>query len=327
MGKGRKWSPEESLHLAESYVDVSEDNGETHVRGTSQDAQVFWSRVYSKFAKRNPGNSPGQYGDRAMSAVSNHWKEKIKLDVRKFNICLRKVYKSKPTGCTDQEKINMAVAIHRGKTDKMQYCHRNYEANDWHFYQCWCALKTHRAFLPPTEEINAEEHGGVQEEEEEEDNGVLAVPEADGEQGQGSANSSITTTTNSTTNSTAAAANSYETPVASRARSRGPGPGVKKSKAKEFDDEYKKKKAKIQEGLLLAQQKRADSFDAYVTNQSRALAFKMAMQAYQMFKNMGDDDEAEKYRDKMEQIMNNNTVADEEGGGMPALTGGNNVGV
>ena len=114
MGKGRKWSPEESLHLAESYVDVSEDNGETHVRGTSQDAQVFWSRVYSKFAKRNPGNSPGQYGDRAMSAVSNHWKEKIKLDVRKFNICLRKVYKSKPTGCTDQEKINMAVAIHRG---------------------------------------------------------------------------------------------------------------------------------------------------------------------------------------------------------------------
>ena len=46
-----------------------------------------------------------------------------------------------------------------------------------------------------------------------------------------------------------------------------------------------------------------------------------------MFKNMGDDDEAEKYRDKMEQIMNNNTVADEEGGGMPALTGGNNAGV
>ncbi|KAG7337462.1 hypothetical protein IV203_018562 [Nitzschia inconspicua] len=49
-----------------------------------------------------------------------------------------------------QVKINMAVAIHLGKSDSMSYRHKGFEPNDWLFYQAWLVLKSHRAFLPRT---------------------------------------------------------------------------------------------------------------------------------------------------------------------------------
>ncbi|KAG7354613.1 hypothetical protein IV203_003969 [Nitzschia inconspicua] len=82
--------------------------------------------------------------------IENHFRDKIQRDCKKFNTALRKVLFSNPTGCSEQEKINMAVAIHLGKSDSMSYRHKGFKPNDWPFYQAWLVVKSHRAFLPRT---------------------------------------------------------------------------------------------------------------------------------------------------------------------------------
>ena len=163
-GSGKRWSVQERVHLTEAWVDASEDAGEVEVKGTYQDSDVFWERVHEKFASKAPSTAPkGTYSDRQTSAVTNQWKDKISREVKKFNKALLRVFKAKPTGCNEQNQINMAVAIHLGKTS-MAYIHKEFEANDWDLYQCWLVLRTHRAFLPPpiptlenTVEVDGEE--------------------------------------------------------------------------------------------------------------------------------------------------------------------------
>lgn len=48
---------------------------------------------------------------------------------------------SVPTGTTEQNKINMAVAIHKKKTKLMDYSYRDFDPMVWKHYTCWLALK------------------------------------------------------------------------------------------------------------------------------------------------------------------------------------------
>ena len=59
------------------------------------------------------------------------------------------------------------------------------------------------------------------------------------------------------------------------------------------------------------QQQRCNDFAQYVTNQARAQAFKMAMMGYKAFKD-DDPDEAQKYKETMENIIRSNTAADQD---------------
>lgn len=149
MGKGKKWTPEESADLAASYIHASEDAGSGDVKGTNQDADTFWTKVLLHFSQLSPPHPRGIYHDRAKTAIINHWKEYISRDVKKFNNALLRVMSSRPTGVNQQEIVNMAVAIHRGKIDCASYRHRDHNPNDWHNYKSWLILKGHRAFLPP----------------------------------------------------------------------------------------------------------------------------------------------------------------------------------
>ena len=84
MGRGKEWKPEEDQHLAEAWVAVSEDAGETDVKGTNQDGDVFWKRVYDLFVSKCPVDNPdGVYGKRTVSAVKNHWKDYVSRDCKK----------------------------------------------------------------------------------------------------------------------------------------------------------------------------------------------------------------------------------------------------
>ena len=65
-----------------------------------------------------------------------------------------------------------------------------------------------------------------------------------------------------------------------RARSRGPGAGAKKTRANAANEEYKKKKAKIKEGILEVQRNRQNRINAYVKNHARTKAFEMAALGY-----------------------------------------------
>jgi hypothetical protein len=90
-----------------------------------------------------------RYHNCGMLPVWNQWKDNINRNVKGFNKCLLKIYKAKLTGVTEAEKINMAIAIHVGKVDTMNYRMRDYEPTKWKLYQAWVVLKAHPAFLPP----------------------------------------------------------------------------------------------------------------------------------------------------------------------------------
>ena len=129
MGKGKEWKPEESMHLAMAWVDASEEVGEPSLRGTSQHFNEFWSKVRANYLKHQPAPCPpGKYSHRATTALQTQWRDNIAREARRFNRNLLLVLNSRPTGCTEQQKINMAVAIQLGKTDVRSYRHRDFEA-------------------------------------------------------------------------------------------------------------------------------------------------------------------------------------------------------
>ena len=254
MGQGKHWSAEECLHLAEAWVNASEDEGEKEVKGTYQDSDSFWAKVLENFTAKSPPHPQGIYHDRALTAIKNKWKDKISRDVKKFNKSLLKVYKSNPTGCTEQNKVNMAVAIHLGQTLVMSYVHKEFEAFVWKYYTAWQVLKEHRAFIspsPPTSENLVELEG-----EEEEEVGTSS-PGTGNEDSGGDTN---------------AGKNLFATTALHKGRSCGPGGGCKKTKAKAAEDDYRKKKTKLQEDFLEVQRQKSENFASYVTNQARAEA-------------------------------------------------------
>ena len=103
MGRGKVWTSEENLHLAEAWLEVSEDVGAPEVKGTNQDASEFWQRVENVFKAKAPSPNPsGQYNERAVSAIRNQWTEKVARKCRKFNGCLLRIFKAQPTGCSEQ---------------------------------------------------------------------------------------------------------------------------------------------------------------------------------------------------------------------------------
>jgi hypothetical protein len=86
----------------------------------------------------------------------NFWSDIIARDCKKFNKSLMKVYASRPTGVTLEEKVNIAVVarLHLKKADTASSRHRGFPASDWKYYQAWLLVlnKEHRAhsFIPPS---------------------------------------------------------------------------------------------------------------------------------------------------------------------------------
>jgi hypothetical protein len=226
-----------------------------------------------------------------VSAVKNFWSDSIARDCKKFNKSLMKVYASKPTGTTLDEKINIAVALHLKKADTASSRHRSYPAGDWKFYQAWLVLKEHRAFIPPSPE-QLEEAVEL-----EEDDTEL-------EESGDSTTDSETRRLFTTPGATAVVSVSAKTKS-----DRGPGPGAKKTKKVAKQEEYQKKKTKLQESMVELATKRAADFSQYVNNTARSQAWNMAMSGYNTFKDT-DPDRAEQYKAALDKIMFGETVND-----------------
>jgi tRNA-splicing ligase RtcB len=306
MPKGKKWTTEECFDLAMAWIETSEDDGQPEVKGTNQDSDEFWAKVMERFKVKGPTPQNGIYGECAMTAIQTQFKDNIARDLKKFNKSLLKVMSSNPSGVSQQEKINIAVAMHLGKTDAVSQRHKNFEPMNWKLYQCWLTLKEHRAFQPPQPQSPVEVEDDDADEEDEEG-------EAEGSRGSG--------------NETETGRELFATPTVtgqaavvtgnSRQRSRGPGPGAKKTKSMAAEDEYRKKKQKYNDAMLQIHRQHQQDFNAYVNNMTRAQAFKMALSGYQAFK---EDDPAEAFRNKqkMQAILSCNTAAD-KASDMPPL--------
>ena len=284
MGRGKEWSKEESLHLAESWVAMSEGDGADKVIGTNQSVEQFWQGVMNIFITKAPQPTPpGIYGNREWTALKSHWSEALSRDVKRFRKSLNRVYARNLSGCSDQDKINIAVVIHRGVSDAPDYRLATYDPSLWKFYECWQFLKTHPAFM-----FNNE-----------------LPPSAASSQTLSSTASSPLETDDSIDIM-------FTTPTAGAsiyAKSRGPGPGIKKTKSNVTDDEFKKKKIKFNDDFLAALQQRQQTYSDHVSTIQKNQMFKNAAIGFELFKDI-DPEEAEKYKKMMSDIMKQGTNDD-----------------
>ncbi len=246
------------------------------------------------------------WADRKDSAIQSHWTDKISRDVKKFNSHLLRVFNSKPTGVTDQQKVNMAVAIHEGKIDCMSHRHKDFEARDWKHCPCWLALKEHRAFQPPSPNAATVD---IDSDGEDDNNTGEDSPPSDSPP----SNSSPSETDSDDPRAL------FATPANLKAASRGGGPGGTKTKALADMAEYRKKKLKVQHDILVVQQQKATEFANFVSNQARSEAFKMAAMGHNTFKD-SDPLEAAKHKQTVNDVLTGNTAAD-----MPPLPGASNL--
>ena len=300
MGEGKRWDSPECRDLATAWISASEENGEASLKGTHQESELFWESVRKHFDDKTPDNcTKGTYKDRGTTAVKNQWCEKVSRDVKKFNEALLKVMNGKPTGVTEEQKINLAVAIHLGKVDTVAHRHKDFDPREWKQCLAWQVLKDHRAYLPPTAQT--------------EETTVELDLDADDELELPVAGSS-----SDTGNDTDVPASAVKHRRIPKEMAGGPGPGAKKTKAKAKDDDCRKKKTKIQEQLLEAQKQRQVEFASCVQNQARAQAFKMAVMGHNAFKDH-DFAEAAKHKERMESVLSFNVDegadADDSGDG------------
>lgn len=285
MPKAPVWSSQECAHLAQAWIDTSEEIGSPKLKGVDQKKDVFWVAVVQRFEVVAPVDRPkGTYHERASTGIQGQWKDHIQRNVKNFNKALAKVNASNPTGCNEQQIINMAVAIHLGKIDSMSYRMKDFEASDWKFYESWKVLKSHPAFLPP-KPMN-------------DDN--LAMLDDELQQ------SPLTTSDSSSKD-----VDNGDSIVASLHASRGPGYGRTKTKMAAVSEELRKNKVQKLTELVELQKARNVSFDTFVSNSARVQAFQMAATGYKTFKDMGDEEEAAKYKQRMNDILQGETLADE----------------
>lgn len=91
MGKAKRWSPEESAHLAEAWTAVSEDHGAPKLKGTNQTKENFWLGVVAKFKTLALTVAAGTCHEQGMSLINGHWNDGVVRDTKKFNKCPLKV--------------------------------------------------------------------------------------------------------------------------------------------------------------------------------------------------------------------------------------------
>ena len=70
------------------------------------------------------------------------------------------------SGVTDDQKVNMAVAIHLQKTKVMEYQYKDFDSTQWRFFKAWVELRTlpKFAFPPPPDVSETNKEGESNEE-------------------------------------------------------------------------------------------------------------------------------------------------------------------
>jgi hypothetical protein len=300
MPWSKKWTSLENEALARAWINVSEDHGMPKIKGTNQDQTEFWNEI-KEYA---PADKPkGTYNEQGHSALKVQWTDKVAWGVKKFNKSLLLVKSSNPTGCNEQNIINMAVAITIGKIDYMSYRLKDLIAEDWILYRAWMILKNHRAFLPP-QAPTAESTVDLIEQESSDD-GENTVTESSNE-AVSERNRDTTTPLRSTTLFAMGTQNVVSSHNEQMRHSRGwTGRGTTKKNCNL--EEYRKRK---QETLKEQRLKRAD-LKVFMINQTRVAAFNMAKVMMEACLKMQDMEGAKKYQDQTENIMSHNTEADE----------------
>jgi hypothetical protein len=182
MGRGFTWLAMEKALLSQAYIQGTNDP----IRGADQKMEMFKNTIYENFIRlcdssghgdHNPIRFKGKcsgwcvclsrlsrllsyvivvlvsiflaFAGRTAQTCYDHLKKNIFPDLKKFNSALLFIQGSKPTGsCTNQEIINMAVALHIQKTNRLDYQFKDFHATEWDNYEAWKLLCKIPQFYP-----------------------------------------------------------------------------------------------------------------------------------------------------------------------------------
>jgi hypothetical protein len=137
MGHGGKYSPHEAHVIALAWKIATYTE-----KGTDQRVESFINDFFKVVeANAPPNTTPGTYHYRQPRQLYHHWRDVVSRDINLFNKSIRIVNSSQPTGVDDQQKINIAVAIHMKKTAKMDYAYKDFEPKQWRHYAAWLNVK------------------------------------------------------------------------------------------------------------------------------------------------------------------------------------------
>lgn len=140
MGRGKSWDGVENQLLAQAWIAASEDV----FLGADQKGRRFWSTLHSRFCDFCPppsASSEGRFEMRSLLSCKSHFSE-LSRDCQKFQKALRLVNISNPTGCTEENILSMAVAVHLQKTTRMDYEFKTFCKETWSYFRAWQVLHT-----------------------------------------------------------------------------------------------------------------------------------------------------------------------------------------
>ena len=86
------------------------------------------------------GHAPGTYHERG-DRVYKYLRDNCFNEIQKFNKSIRMIEVSNPSGVSEIQKINMAVAIHLQLTKKMDYQYKDFDKTKWRLFGAWVALR------------------------------------------------------------------------------------------------------------------------------------------------------------------------------------------
>ena len=153
MPSSKRWTADECHILAIAAVsNASQNKSEMKKVGANQKLGQLQAKIFDNVhppPPPPPGALAPYYHHRGTDALWIYWRDKIQPELNKFNIALRMVNASNPTGMDQQQKVNMAITIHLGKTECMNYKYKDFNCHEWLYYLAWDIIKNTAKFSPP----------------------------------------------------------------------------------------------------------------------------------------------------------------------------------
>jgi hypothetical protein len=155
MPAAKRWKAEECEAAAKAYVVATHDE----VSGAQQKSLDFGKKVHSAFKTLSPPGclGTGTFWDRdpdgSKSIVWYYLRDTLLKECQKFNGTYNKTLAMNLTGVSQQQIINIAVAMHQKlftSEGKSVYAYKDSDPNCWRLYTSWVVLKETVKFKAPT---------------------------------------------------------------------------------------------------------------------------------------------------------------------------------
>ena len=132
----KHWKSVEIALACKAYISATLNP----VSGADQDFHAFTTDLVKKYEVISLSSCADRTYYRRGDRVYAYLRDNVFPSVQKFQKALRVVYSSNPTGVTEQESINMAVAIHCKETKSMEYIYKSFDPKAWKCYEGWVHL-------------------------------------------------------------------------------------------------------------------------------------------------------------------------------------------